>query len=122
VRYAKTDQMGVAWHGNVCAWFEVGRADLLRERGMTYRELEADDVRLPVIVARARYRRPVFHHDLIEVRTGVVSHSGARTAFEYEIHREGDSAVLAIGLTVHAAVAGRGRPCRPPDRVRRPLA
>ena len=41
VRYAETDQMGVAWHGQYFAWFEVGRTDLLRERGCTYRELES---------------------------------------------------------------------------------
>ncbi len=58
VRYAETDQMGVAYHGEYFAWFEVGRTDLLRELGLTYRELEADGLRLPVIEVQARYLRP----------------------------------------------------------------
>jgi acyl-CoA thioester hydrolase len=57
VRYAETDQMGVAWHGSYFAWFEVGRTDLLRERGMTYRELEQQDLQLPVIEAHAAVDR-----------------------------------------------------------------
>ena len=67
VRYAETDQMGVAYHGGYFAWFEVGRTDLLRSRGMTYKNLEAADLRLPVIETGARYLRPVFYDDVIEI-------------------------------------------------------
>ena len=54
VRYAETDQMGIAHHAEYFAWFEVGRTDLLRHSGTTYRQLEADGLRLPVIEATAR--------------------------------------------------------------------
>lgn len=118
VRYAETDQMGVAWHGNVFAWFEVGRTDLLREMGMTYRELEAQDLMLPVVEARARYIRPLLYDDLIEVRTRVVRHSGARISFEYEIHKESDDEALVTGFTAHAAIDRRGRPRRLPSELR----
>jgi acyl-CoA thioester hydrolase len=115
VRYAETDQMGVAYHGGYFAWFEVGRTDLLRGRGVTYRELEARDVRLPVIEAHARFLRPVLYDDVLEVRTRLQSFSGARVSFAYEVHREGEGP-LATGSTEHAAVDGRGRPRRlPPD-------
>jgi acyl-CoA thioester hydrolase len=56
VRYAETDQMGVAYHGNYFAWFEVGRTDLLRQFGLTYKELEGQQVRLPVIETHVLYR------------------------------------------------------------------
>jgi acyl-CoA thioester hydrolase len=116
VRYAETDQMGVAYHGGYFAWFEVGRTDLLRGRGVTYRELESRDVRLPVIEAHARFLRPVLYDDVLEVRTRLRSFSGARIAFAYEVHREGSDGPLATGSTEHAAVDGRGRPRRlPPD-------
>jgi acyl-CoA thioester hydrolase len=121
VRYAETDQMGVAWHGSYFAWFEVGRTDLLRERGMTYRELEQQDLQLPVIEARASYRRPARYDDLLEIRTRVASHSGARVAFEYEVHCEGARDPLATGFTAHAAVDRRGRPRRLPPELRRLL-
>lgn len=121
VRYAETDQMGVAWHGSYFAWFEVGRTDLLRDRGMTYRELEAQDLFLPVVEARARYSRPARYDDTLEIRTRVASHAGARVAFEYEVVLDADQAPLATGFTAHAAVDGRGKPRRLPPELRRLL-
>jgi acyl-CoA thioester hydrolase len=118
VRYAETDQMGVAWHGGYFAWFEVGRTDLLREKGLTYRELEQNDLRLPVVTASAEYLRPAYYDDLLEIRTAVQSVSGARMAFDYVVVREGDEAPLARGSTSHAAVDGRGRPRRLPAELR----
>ena len=121
VRYAETDQMGVAWHGSYFAWFEVGRTDLLRERGMTYRELEQQDLFLPVVEARARYTRPARYDDALLIRTRVASHSGARLAFEYEVCREAEPSPLATGFTAHAAIDGRGKPRRLPPGLRRLL-
>jgi acyl-CoA thioester hydrolase len=121
VRYAETDQMGVAWHGNYFAWFEVGRTDLLRERGMSYRELEQQDLYLPVIEARAAYTRPARYDDTLLIHTRLASHSGARVAFEYEVRRDADEAPLATGFTAHAAVDARGKPRRLPADLRRLL-
>ena len=118
VRYAETDQMGVAYHGDYFAWFEVGRTDLLRNRGLTYRELEAQGLRLPVIEAHARYIKPALYDDVIEVRTRVTSLTGVRIAFSYEVHRDGDAAPLATGSTSHAAVNAHGKPRRLPESVR----
>lgn len=122
VRYAETDQMGVAWHGNVFAWFEVGRTDLLRDLGTTYRDLEGQGLRLPVVEATARYLRPVLYDDLVEVRTRLSRHSGARVDFDYEIHRTGTEEPLVTGSTAHAAVDAGGRPRRLPEALRRLLS
>lgn len=118
VRYAETDQMGVAYHGNYFAWLEVGRTDLLRAHGVTYRELESRDVRLPVIETGARFLKPVLYDDLIEIRVRVAALSGARVTFEYELHREGTEGPVATAFTAHAAVNAQGRPCRLPPDVR----
>jgi acyl-CoA thioester hydrolase len=122
VRYAETDQMGVAWHGGFFAWFEVGRTDLLRERGLTYRELEKEDLRLPVVEAQARYLRPALYDDVLEIRTTLRAVSGARVSFDYAVHREGEAEPLATGMTSHAAVDARGRPRRLPSELRSLLA
>lgn len=122
VRYAETDQMGVAWHGGYFAWFEVGRTDLLRERGLTYRELETRNLRLPVVEVQARYLRPALSDDLLEVRTTLRAVSGARVSFDYAVHREGDDKPLATGMTEHAAVDGAGKPRRLPSELRGLLA
>lgn len=122
VRYAETDQMGVAHHAEYFAWFEVGRTDLLRECGTTYRELEAEGLRLPVIEASARYLRPVHYDDLLEVRTVISRLGGARVGFSYEVRRTDTEGPLATGATAHAAVDARGRPRRLPEGLRRSLA
>jgi acyl-CoA thioester hydrolase len=114
--------MGVAYHGDYFAWFEVGRTDLLRERGLTYRELEQDGLRLPVIETHARFLRPAFYDDMLEVRTELTALRGAQVAFAYEVHRPGTPGPIAVGSTSHAAVDLRGRPRRLPADLRRRLA
>lgn len=121
VRYAETDQMGVAYHGDYFAWFEVGRTDLLRQFGLTYRDLEGQDVRLPVIETHVHYRKPALYDDVLEIRTRLVEMSGARLTFEYDVHRCGDGETLAQAMTAHAAVDAKGRPRRLPEDLRRRL-
>jgi acyl-CoA thioester hydrolase len=118
VRYAETDQMGVVYHSNYFVWFEVGRTDLLRGTGVTYREMEADGVSLPVIEAHCEYRQPARYDDDLEIRTTGTLMSPVRVAFTYEIVRPDDRQTVATGQTVHASIDRSGRPCRLPDRVR----
>ena len=122
VRYAETDQMGIAHHAEYFAWFEVGRTDLLRQRGCTYRELEEQGLRFPVIEVAARYLKPARYDDVLEIRTRLTSLTPVRLSFEYEVHREGTAGPLATGSTVHASLDRDGRPRRLPDDLRRRLA
>src|SRR5438128_10502665 len=69
VRYAETDKMGVVYYANYLVWFEVGRADLLRSLGWSYREMELAGVSLPVIEAHCTYQRPARYDDEIDIRT-----------------------------------------------------
>jgi acyl-CoA thioester hydrolase len=119
VRYAETDQMGVVYHSNYFVWFEVGRTDLLRHSGWSYRELEAEGIGLPVIEAHCRYDRPARYDDELEVRAAARLLSPLRLEFTYELVRLTDQAVLANGRTVHVSVGRDGRPCRLPSRIRR---
>lgn len=122
VRYAETDQMGISYHGAYFVWFEVARVDYIRDRGVSYRDLEEkEDLRLPVIDAQARFLKPAFYDDVLEIRTRLVELSGARISFEYEVHREGTEGPLATGRTGHAAVNGKGKPRRFPAELRRRL-
>lgn len=122
VRYAETDRMGVVYYANYLVWFEVGRADLMRTLGRTYRELEEEGIVLPVIEAHCEYRQPARYDDEIEIRTsgGLISH--VRVRFNYEIARRADQAVVAAGHTIHAAVDPSGRPRRLPDWLRQAFA
>lgn len=120
VRYAETDQMGVAYHAHYFMWFEVARTDWLRESGLTYRALEADGLRLPVIEARCTYRAPARYDDELAVKATARLISAVRMAFEYEI--QGPGGLVATGETVHATVDPGGRPMRIPARVKELLA
>jgi acyl-CoA thioester hydrolase len=118
VRYADTDQMGVVYYANYFVWFEIGRTDLLRESGWSYREMEEAGVALPVIETTCQYRLPARYDDEIHVRTTGSLVSPVRLAFTYDVQRLGDHALLATGRTVHAAVDRSGRPCRLPERIK----
>jgi len=121
VRYAETDQMGVAHHSSYLVWFEAGRTELIRDRGRSYAELEHDGWLLVVVEARCRYRRPARYDDVLTVRTHLRALSPATLTFGYEIVRRTDGEALADGYTVHAAVDRTGRPRRIPADIRRLL-
>jgi len=116
VRYAETDQMGVAYYANYLVWFEVARTDWLRAAGLTYRRLEEDGLFLPVIDAQCRYRAPARYDDTLDVRAVARLVSPARLAFEYDI--TGPGGAVASGTTVHAFTDSRGRPRRVPATIK----
>ena len=118
VRYAETDKMGIVYYANYLVWFEVGRTDLLRERGWSYREMEGDGLSLPVVDAACAYRRPALYDDELEVRTTGVLLSPVRVRFDYQVVRPADGATIAEGHTVHASLDRDGRPARLPARAR----
>ena len=122
VRYAETDQMGVVYYANYLVWFEVARTDLLRNKGWSYRAMEASGVVLPVIEAQCHYRRPARYDDVMEIRTDARLLSPVRMEFRYEVTVQGVPGVVAFGHTIHAALGRDGRPCRLPAQVARALA
>src|SRR5262245_44679879 len=122
VRYAETDRMGVVYYANYLVWFEVARADLLRQTGWTYREMEETGVLLPVIEAHCEYRRPARYDEEIEIRTTARLASAVRMEFAYEVMIKDSGQLAATGATVHAATDANGRPCRLPERVREAFA
>lgn len=122
VRYAETDQMGVVYYANYFVWFEVGRTELLRTLGGTYKDLEAEGIFLPVIEASCTYSQASRYDDELDIRTTGKLLSPVRMEFQYEVVRLADQVTTATGRTVHAALNGRGRPCRLPEKVRTALA
>lgn len=112
VRYAETDMMGVVYHGNYLPWFEIGRTTLLREMGLSYRKLEDEGFRLPVLEVGAKYFRPAVYDDTVTIVTTLSERPLLRIRLEYEVRR-GDE-LLATGFTVHAFIDRQGRPVRPP--------
>jgi acyl-CoA thioester hydrolase len=118
VRYAETDQMGVVYYANYFVWFEVGRTDLLRLDGWSYKDMEHEGFSLPVVAAYGEYRAPARYDDVLGVKTRGRLLSPVRVRFDYEVVREVDAAVLATGYTEHAVLDRSGRPRRLPERAR----
>jgi acyl-CoA thioester hydrolase len=119
VRYAETDQMGMAYHSNHFIWFEVGRIELLRQLGFSYKEMEErDGCFIAVVDARCRYKSPVRYDEELIVRTRLRNVRGSMIHFAYELCRACDGALLAEGETMHI-VTGADMQIRPlPEKYR----
>lgn len=115
VRYAETDQMGMAYYANYLIWMEVGRSDLCRECGFSYRDLEREEQAfLTVAEANCRYIAPARYDDEIIVETELARVRSRVVEFVYRIKR-GDT-LLAEGKTVHVVIGPDGRPRSMPER------
>ncbi len=114
--------MGVVYYANYFVWFEVGRTDLLRDAGWSYREMEGQGIRLPVIEARCEYRRSAQYDDELEIHTTGVLRSPVRVEFAYEVIRPIDAILIATGRTIHASLDRSGRPHRLPLGIGQLLA
>jgi acyl-CoA thioester hydrolase len=102
VRYAETDQMGVVYHANYFVWFEVGRVELMRQLGFSYRDMEQNDnCFIAVVDARCRYKAPARYDDEVIVRTHLRNVRESLVHFGYELLRASDALVLAEGETTH---------------------
>jgi acyl-CoA thioester hydrolase len=88
VRYAETDQMGYCYYGNYASYFEVARVEALRQRGISYKELEQNGILLPVKKLEITYHQPAKYDDLLEIRTQIVQLEGVRIAFSYKTYNE----------------------------------
>lgn len=104
VRYGETDQMGIVYHANYFIWFDIGRTEFFRALGMTYKELEEQNVLLPVIDVGCKYLVSAEYDDEIIIRTSIGKLKGVKLRYDYEIIRTGDNKLLAEGYTEHAFV------------------
>ncbi len=104
VRYGETDQMGHAYYGNYLLWFEQARGAWCRDRGFTYKGLEAMGFKLPVVEVWAKYRGEIKYDDLIEVRIWLAETRRASMQFRYEIVNLETGTVTTQGYTWHVLV------------------
>lgn len=115
VRYAETDQMGVVYYGNYPQFFEIGRVEALRSIGLSYKEMEARGIMLPVLKLEVKYIAPATYDDLIEIRTEIRELPSTRITFHHEIRNEAGK-LLTIGMVqlVFVSIESK-RPLAAPD-------
>jgi acyl-CoA thioester hydrolase len=110
VRYAETDQMGVAYYANYLVWFEVGRSEFCRKRGFCYADLEASGFKLVVTDAHCRYRNAARYDETITVRTWLRGMNSRMITFGYQILRKEKEEIIAEGETRHLCIDSNGKP------------
>ncbi len=115
VRYPECDPMGVAHHAAFPVWFEIGRTELLRQRGGNYRELEAQGIFFAVARLSVHYRRPARYDDQLTLRTTITGTGRASLDHAYELYRGNE--LLATATTTIVCLDRDGRPRGLPESI-----
>ncbi len=114
VIYGDTDNMGFAYNANYLRWFEIGRTEMFRSFGLTYKEIESKGFYLPVSEVYCKYMAPAQYDDVLVIETSLDSTVRGGMKFDYIICSEDGKIIFAKGYTKHACVNGNNRVVRPP--------
>ena len=117
VRYSETDQMGVVYHGNYAQYFEIGRVEWLRNKGISYKWMEENGIMLPVVSLTMNYRKPARYDELLTLKTTLKNKTSVKIEFEYELYNESNE-LLTTGNSILVFVDMKtGRPIAPPQYI-----
>ena len=114
VRYSDTDQMGVVYYGNYPRFYEIGRSEMIRDLGYTYKELEKTGVFMPVASVNAKYLRPIYYDEMITIETTLKKMPQARMVFYHTIYNEKQEVVHTAEVTLVFLDGKTNRPVRVP--------
>lgn len=118
VRYAETDQMGIAYHANYLVWCEIGRTDLIRQSGMTYAAMEERGVKLAVSEASLRFHASARYDDLVRIETTITEVKSRSVTFAYSISRGVNGERLASAVTSLVSISAAGKTVAMPADIR----
>ena len=122
IHYALTDQMGVVYHGHYAQFYEIGRAEAIRQIGYTYKDIEAMGIIMPVVDIHSRFLRPAKYDDLITVKTILkelpVHH---KILFHHEVYNEQDELINTGDITLYFMDAKTMKRCEMPGELREKL-
>jgi acyl-CoA thioester hydrolase len=115
VLYAETDRMGFLYYGNYPAYYEIGRTELLRKLGTSYKILEETGVQMPVRSLEIEYIKPAAYDDLLTIRARLTRMPGVRMHFYYEIENESGEVINRGRTELVFTRISDNKPVRPPD-------
>ena len=118
VRYSETDQMGVVYHGNYIPYFEIGRVEWLRNKGVSYKSLEESGIALPIVSMTINYKKSARYDDLLVVKTKFKKHSTVKIEFDCEIWSEQNELLTTAAFILVFVDLKTGRPTTPPDAIK----
>ena len=117
VRYSETDQMRVVYHGNYAQYFEIGRVEWLRNKGISYKWMEENGIMLPVVSLTMNYKKPARYDELLTLKTILKNKTSVKIEFDYELYNESDE-LLTTGNSILVFVDMKtGRPVAPPEYI-----
>ena len=122
VRYSETDQMGVAHNKVYFEWFELGRTEFCRQRGVSYKQIEAQGFYLVVVEAHCRYRRPLRYDQAFIIRISLRESTPKKFVFDYELLTKEERALVAEGYTIHIVTNHRSEVMSLPEPLRAKIA
>lgn len=117
VRYSETDQMGVVYHGSYIPYFEIGRVEWLRNKGVSYKELEESGIALPIVSMSLNYKKPARYDDLLTVHTKFKSLSNVKIEFDCEIRNENKELLTTAHFILVFVDVKLGKPVPPPKHI-----
>ena len=122
VRYSETDQMQYVYYGNYATYYEVGRVEMLRQLGMSYRSLEESGIMMPVLETHSYYHQPAKYDDLLTIKITIPQLPLVKIKFEYEIFREDGQKIHSGDTTLAFIDMKSGKPRKAPEKMREILA
>ena len=117
VRYSETDQMGVVYHGNYIPYFEIGRVEWLRNKGISYKSMEESGIALPIVSMNINYKKSARYDELLTVHTTFKSQSSVKIEFDCAIYNEAKELLTTAHFILVFLALKTGRPIAPPDYV-----
>ena len=117
VRYSETDQMGVVYHGSYIPYFEIGRVEWLRNKGISYKSLEENGIALPIVSMTLNYKKPARYDDLLTIKTKFKNYSSVKIEFDCEIRSEQNELLTTAHFILVFVNMKTGRPMVPPDYI-----
>jgi len=117
VRYSETDQMGVVYHGNYIPYFEIGRVEWLRNKGVSYKTMEENGIALPIVSMTLNYKKPAHYDELLTVKTKFKSQTSVKIEFDCEIWNEKSELLTTAHFILVFVDVKTGRPIVPPDYI-----
>ena len=121
VRYGETDQMGYVYYGIYAMYYEVARVESLRQLGLTYREIEAMGIIMPVLENRSRFIAPGRYDEELRIVTTLREKPSVRIKFEYEIFNSANTLIHQGETSLAFVDKVTNRPCRPPEAMQKVL-
>jgi acyl-CoA thioester hydrolase len=118
VRYSETDQMGVVYHGNYVPYFEIGRVEWLRNKGISYKIMEESGVALPIVSMNINYKKPARYDELLTISTTFKSQTSVKVEFECEIHNEKNELLTTAHFILVFVDLLTGKPIQPPQYIK----